>query len=139
MGKRKKEKSHLHKIGDRFEEAAYTMKRIHVPHTHPMAYFSTWPDIVRTRWEVMAMPKEKLRLGPPSALAISRMNETYGWLFCLEIDERHLVLARAINVPWKLLERKHGKTRATLTRTLDMAYLKVYLIHLKPKQKQRVK
>jgi hypothetical protein len=61
-------------VADRFEEAAYTLKRL--PPVKVQGFFSTWPPIVRTVAEQLAEERLPMRLGPPSAEAVARMEET---------------------------------------------------------------
>jgi hypothetical protein len=43
-----------------------------------------------------------MRLGPPSAEAVARMEETIQWIFFLDDEaERRLIWLRAARVPWK--------------------------------------
>ena len=88
-------------VADQFEEAVRTLRRLEVPHTKPMEYFHAWPDIVYTAWEIMAQEKLPMRLGPPPADAIARMEKTFEWLVCLEVEERNLIWWKAENKPWK--------------------------------------
>lgn len=88
-------------VSDRFEEAVRTLRRLDVGRTKPMGYFSTWPEMVYDAWEVMAMDKLPIRLGPPQPDAISRMEKTLNWLWWLEKDECMLIWWRAENKPWK--------------------------------------
>ena len=120
------EKQSVLEIEERFEEAVHTLRRLRVSHTHPMAYFNTWPDIVYTEWEVMMQDKLPLRLGPPSPQAISRMEETFDWLYWLEIEERHLIWWRAKGIYWKLICRNLGCSRTTAWRRWITAIYKIH-------------
>ena len=88
-------------VADRFEEAVRTLRRLDVGRIKPMEYFSTWPEIVYTAWEVMLQDKLPVRLGPPPADEITRMEKAFEWLFWIEVEERHLIWWRAENKPWK--------------------------------------
>lgn len=112
-------------VEERFEEAVQTLRRLEVPHTKPMGYFSTWPPIVYTAWEIMAQDKLPLRLGPPPADAISRMEKTFEWLHWLEVEERNLIWWRAENRRWKTIERALGCCRQTAWRRWVIALCKI--------------
>ncbi len=112
-------------IAERFEEAVRTLRRLEVPHTKPMGYFSTWPPIVYTAWEIMAQEKLPMRLGPPAADAIDRMDETFRWLSWLEVEERNLVWWRAVKKPWKPICGYLGVSRTKAWEMWVMALVKI--------------
>ena len=112
-------------IEERFEEAIRTLRRLQVSHTHPMEYFSTWPDIVYTEWEVLQQDKLPLRLGPPTPQAIDRMEEVFDWLEWLEVAERHLIWWRAKGVYWKTICDEMGCCRQTVWRKWAFALYKI--------------
>ncbi len=87
-------------VADRFKEAARTLRRL--PNVRVRGYFNAWPTIIRTAREVLDGEVMPMRLGPPSAEAISRMEETIQWVFFLiDEDDRRLIWLRASGVPWK--------------------------------------
>jgi hypothetical protein len=111
-------------IADRFEEAANTLRRMPPVNLH--GYFNTWPPIVRTIMEQMQAEKEPLRRGPPTAEAISRMEETLDWIFFLDSeDERRLVWLRAERVYWKQICWRIGCGRTKAWQMWVMALLKI--------------
>lgn len=112
-------------VADRFEEAVNTLRRIEVPHCKPMQYFNTWPPIVYTAWELMAQEKLPMRLGPPSASAISRMEKTFDWIFWLEEDERKVVWLRASKVRWKQICYRMGWGKTKAREQWTMALIKI--------------
>ena len=100
-------------VAGRFEEAARTLRRL--PRADARGYFNAWPPIIRTVQELLDAEPMPLRLGPPGADAISRMEESLGWMFLLDAEEeRRLVWLRAERVRWrKICERIGcGRTRA---------------------------
>ena len=101
-------------VEERFEEAARTLKRLSIPRLKPQGYFNGWPDIIYTTWELEMQDKLPLRLGPPPADQISRMEEALGWLWWLEPDERNLVWMRAGGVRWKVICYRIGYSRETM-------------------------
>ncbi len=113
-------------VAARFEEAAYTVRRL--PPVRVQGYVSTWPPIVHTVMEQLQSDRKPLRLGPPAADAISRMEETIQWIFFLEDeDERRLIWLRAACVPWKLICRRMGCGRTKAWQLWTVALLKIVL------------
>jgi Domain of unknown function (DUF6362) len=114
----------LVEIADRFEEAAYTLRRL--PSVRMKGYFSTWPPIVRTVMENLQAEVEPMRLGPPSAESISRMEETIQWIFLLDREEeRRLIWLRAAKVPWKPICWRLGCGRTTAYHMWRTALLQI--------------
>lgn len=100
-------------VAGRFEEAAYTIKRL--PPVKIKAYGNTWPDVVRTTYEKMQEEKLPTRLGPPAADAISRLEEAMDWICWLDSeDERRLVWMRTERIAWKRICWRigYGRTKA---------------------------
>ena len=111
-------------IADRFEEAAKTLRRL--PPVMVKGYFNTWPQIKRTAEEVMQAEKDLVRRGPPSAEAVSRMDETIQWIFLLDDeDERRLIWLRAERVQWKQICWRIGCGRTKAWQMWVMALLKI--------------
>ncbi len=107
------DKAKIAEISGRFQEAVRTLRRL--PRVTIKSYFNAWPPIIRTPNEILAAEPEPMRLGPPSAEKITRMEETIQWIFLLDDeDERRIVWLRAENVPWrKICERIGcGRTKA---------------------------
>jgi len=96
-------------VEEQLEEAAATLRRL--PPVKVSGYFSCWPQIAhdaddRRGWEVLVR-----RLGPPSARAISRMEETLTWFRWLTPDENRLIWLRANNISWKAIGWRIGCCR----------------------------
>ncbi len=120
-------------VAERFEDAVYTMKRL--PPVRAQGYFSAWPAIVRTVAEQLAEDRLPMRLGPPSAEAISRMEETIQWIFFLDDEtERRLIWLRAARVPWRLICPRVGYKRTTAWQKWVIALMKITVrLNAKPK------
>jgi hypothetical protein len=111
-------------IADRMEEAVSTLRRL--PPVTVQGYFNLWPAIKYTEREIWEMEKLPMRLGPPSAQAISRMEETLEWITWLdEVDERRLIWLRASKVRWKVICARIGTDRSTAWRYWVIALTKI--------------
>ena len=87
-------------VAERFEEAVYTLKRL--PPVRVQGFKSAWPPVILSTMELLQADKLPMRLGPPSAGAISRMEETIQWItFLDDATDRRIVWLRAARVPWK--------------------------------------
>jgi hypothetical protein len=62
-----------------------------------------------------------MRLPPASTAAVTRMEETLGWLRWLEGEDAKLVWARADRTPWKAICCRFGISRATANRRFQYA------------------
>lgn len=111
-------------ISERFEDAVKTLRRL--PGVRVQGYFNAWPPIIRTTMEVLQMEVEPIRLGPPSAEAISNMEETIGWIFLLDSEEeRRMVWLRAARVPWRPICARLGVCRTTAYQLHKEALVKI--------------
>jgi hypothetical protein len=75
-------------------------------------YFSNWPSVIRDFWEAFGWHQVRVRLGPPSAAAIDRMDEALVWLGWLEPDDARVVWMRASGKRWKNICWKVGLQRS---------------------------
>jgi hypothetical protein len=100
------------KIIGRLEEAAGTLRRL--PNDRLQGLKSNWPETIPT-WGDYGSDEIRLRLGPPSPEAIDRMDETLEWLRWLDTEGRQMVWLRAERIPWKIIMRKFGRSRSTVT------------------------
>lgn len=96
-------------VEERMVEAADTLKRL--PEERVRGYFSTWPTVIRDYWEAFGREDVRLRRGPPSAAAITRMDEALAWLAWLEADDARIVWLRASGERWKTVCWKVGLAR----------------------------
>ena len=101
-------------VEERLVEAADVLKRL--PEEKVQGYFSVWPEIVRSFADMVGQEPGPLRLPPPAAAAISRMEETLTWVRFLAPDDGRLVWARAEGAPWKAICWRFGIARATAHR-----------------------
>jgi hypothetical protein len=98
----------------RLHEAADVMKRL--PNVRVQGYYSLWPKVLVEFSDLVGQEPARLRRPPPSPDAISRMEETLGWLHWLEAEDAKLVWARAERTPWKPICWRFGIARATAHR-----------------------
>jgi hypothetical protein len=98
----------------RLKEAADVLKRL--PETKARGYSNLWPRVVHDFGDMVGQEAEPMRRPPPSAAAISRMEEALTWIRFLAIDDGKLVWARAERAPWKSICWRFGIARATANR-----------------------
>ena len=100
-------------VAARLEEAAETMKRLSVTGLKPSSHTTSWPPVLQEFYEAYGYEKARVRLGPPTGDAISRMDDSLDWLRWLEPDQVRLAWSRAERIPWKLIMRQFGISRET--------------------------
>jgi hypothetical protein len=111
-------------VADRFEEAAQTLRRL--PRVGVQGYFNAMPPVIRTAAEILQEEKLPMRMGPPSAEAISRMEEVLDWIWWLDDeDERRLIWLRAERVVWKRICWRLGCGRTKAWQMWTYALLKI--------------
>ena len=98
----------------RLAEAAEVIRRL--PPVRVPGYFNTWPPVLVEFADRVGQEPEPMRLPPPPPAAVSRMEETLGWLRWLKPEDAKLVWARAERAPWKLICCRFGISRATAHR-----------------------
>ena len=76
-------------VDERLVEAAAVLRRL--PSVRMRGYFSTWPAMFVELGDLVDQTPEPMRLPPPSAAAISRMEAARPWLTWLEPDDARLV------------------------------------------------
>jgi hypothetical protein len=97
-------------VEERLVEAADVMKRL--PEVRVPGHFNTWPKILHEFADLVGQAPPHLKRPPPSSDAISRMEETLGWLAWLEPIDRKIVWLRASGERWKAVCWKVGFSRA---------------------------
>ncbi|MBF0371616.1 MAG: hypothetical protein HQL52_19440 [Magnetococcales bacterium] len=112
----------------RLEEAAETIKRLPLTGLKPASFISSWPPILREFYEAYGWDEVHIRLGPPSSEAISRMDEVMEWLRWLEPDDVRLLWLRAERVRWKLIQRRFGLARSTVSAHWKAALFQIVAI-----------
>jgi hypothetical protein len=106
-------------IKERLKEAADALRRL--PPGLRRARLTGWPDVVRAASEAYGYGAAQTRPAAPSPAAITRMDETLGWLFCVDAEARRVAWARASGISWRKLEDIDGRSHVTLRRIHDRA------------------
>jgi Domain of unknown function (DUF6362) len=101
-------------VEERFVEAADVMKRL--PEVRVPGYFNTWPKFPQEFADLVGQEPPPLRRPRPSPDAISRMEETLGWLRWLEPIDVKIVWMRASGERWKAVCWKVGLMRSAAHR-----------------------
>lgn len=109
----------VEEVETRLEDAAQVMRRL--PPVRVPGYFNTWPTMLVEFADRVGQEPRLMRLPPPSTAAITRMEETLGWLRWLEGEDAKLVWARADRTPWKAICCRFGISRATANRRYQYA------------------
>ncbi|MBF0185450.1 MAG: helix-turn-helix domain-containing protein [Magnetococcales bacterium] len=113
-------------VASRLEEAANTLRRLPMAGVTPAEYGSTWPDVIHDAMEAYGWDAATIRLGPPSAEAISRMDEAMEWFRWLDDkDQVRLVWLRAVGAPWKVITFRYACDRTTAWRKWNIAILTI--------------
>lgn len=97
-------------VEERLVEAADVLKRL--PKVKVQGYYSLWPRYIHEFADLVGQEPPELGLPPPSAAAISRMDETMAWLGWLQPDDVRIVWMRACGDPWKKICWTVGLHRA---------------------------
>ena len=127
------------KVAGQLEEAAETMKRLPATGLKPASYTSSWPPFLRDVHESYGWNQAKVRLGPPTPEAIDRMHGVLEWLRWLEPEDVKLLWLRAERVPWKLIMRRFGLARSTLSARWKSALFQVVAILNLPEERNNVR
>lgn len=106
-------------VEERLDEAADVMKRM--PAVKVQGYYNLWPSVVREFADLVGQEPQRLRRPPPAPDAISRMEETLGWLAWLEPEDARLVWMRAERARWRAICQRFGIARATAHRRWEYA------------------
>lgn len=97
-------------VEERLVEAAAVLRRL--PAERGQGYFSTWPQMFVEFSDLVGQAPEPMRLPPPSAAAISRMEATLAWAAWLEPIDSKITWMRANGARWKDICWAVGLARA---------------------------
>ena len=98
-------------VEQRLVEAAAVLRRL--PAVRVGGYFSTWPKMKVEFSDLVGQTPEPMRLPPPPAAAISRMEATLSWTIGLDPIDAKIVWLRAGGERWKTICWKVGLARAS--------------------------
>lgn len=97
-------------VEERLIEVAAVLRRL--PRERGQGYFSTWPQTFVEFSDLVGQTPEPMRLPPPSAAAISRMDAALPWLLWLAPLDAKIVWRRASGERWKSICWSVGLARA---------------------------
>jgi hypothetical protein len=97
-------------VEERLIEAAAVLRRL--PAQRGQGYFSTWPQMFVEFSDLVGQTPEAMRLPPPSAAAIDRMEQALEWFAWLEAIDSRIVWKRASGKRWKEICWEVGLARA---------------------------
>lgn len=109
-------------VADQLEESINTLRKL--PPVVVQGYFNVWPCVKYSEMEVLQQEKLPLKLRPRTE-EITRLEETFSWMACLEIEERKLIWERAAKVRWKTICHEFGCDRTTAWRRWVVALSKI--------------
>ena len=111
-------------IEDRFEEAAYTLRRL-PEKDRPRGYGSSWPAVVHDAKHAYGYTPEAPMRVIPSAAAITRMEECLDWLLLVDPEDARIVWLRAEGARWRQVCIRAGCVRSTAWRRWAAALLTI--------------
>ena len=97
-------------------EAADTLHRL--PRAYARPRLTGWPDVVQNSFAYDHNPC-RTRPASPSPAAIDRLDESLGWMFVCNQEQRIVVWARACGIAWRRIEDMDGRSHMTLRRIED--------------------
>ena len=110
-------------IEDRFDEAAYTLRRL-PEKDRPRGYSSFWPAVVHDAKHAYGYtPEAPMRVIP--AAAITRMEECLDWLLLVDPEDARIVWLRAEGARWRQVCIRAGCVRSTAWRRWAAALLTI--------------
>ena len=111
-------------IEDRFEEAAYTLRRL-PEKDRPRGYGTSWPPVVQEAKHAYGYTPEAPMRVIPSAAAISRMEECFDWLMLIHPEDARIVWLRADGMRWRQVCYRAGVVRSNAWRRWAAALLTI--------------
>ncbi|OIQ67524.1 hypothetical protein GALL_508970 [mine drainage metagenome] len=111
-------------IEDRFEEAAWTLRR-QPDKDRPRGYRSAWPQVVHEAKHAYGYTEVAPMRVIPSAAAITRMEECLDWLRLIDPEDARIVWLRAEGARWRQVCIRAGVVRSTAWRRWAAALLTI--------------
>lgn len=89
--------------------AASTLRRLPMPaHGKPSQLRSSWPAVPVGQDDAADSSRSNFSRIPPSARAISELDQVLPWFSGLDVADRRIVWARAAGLSWPKLARRAG-------------------------------
>jgi len=101
-------------VEERIVEAVDVLRRL--PEERVRGYFGVWPEVVHDFADKVGQEPQPMRRPPPSAGAISRMDETLPWLGWIDPLDAKIIWLRASGKPWKTVCWTVGMARTAAHR-----------------------
>ncbi len=98
-------------IEERIHEAVDTLARVPAPTMRRR--LSSWPDYIPDSREAYGYSGFRPPRSPAAPDAITRLDETLGWLRWLPRDAQHILWSRASGLSWPKIARFAGKAPNT--------------------------
>ena len=98
-------------IEERIHEAVDTLARVPAPTMRRR--LSSWPDYIHDSREACGYSGFRPPRSPAAPDAITRLDETLGWLRWLPRDAQHILWSRASGLSWRKIARFAGKAPNT--------------------------
>ena len=108
-------------VAQELERAVITIQRL--PPMRINGYAQAWPEIVRSSMEAETKP---MRL-PATPEMIAALEQVFGWIQWLTVEERKLLWRKAEHVSWKIICRHLGCDRTTAWRMWKATIRKIVL------------
>jgi hypothetical protein len=98
-------------IEERINEAVDTLRRVPAPTMR--RHLTSWPDYIHEAREAYGYSGFRPPRAAAAPDAITRLDETLGWLRWLPRDAQHILWSRASGLSWRKIARFAGKAPNT--------------------------
>ncbi len=98
-------------VEERIVEAVDTLSRVPAPTMR--RHLTSWPDYIHDIHEAYGHSEFRPPRAPAAPEAITRLDETLGWLRWLPRDAQHILWSRANGLSWRKIARFAGKAPNT--------------------------
>lgn len=98
-------------VEERIYEAVDTLRRVPAPTMR--RHLTSWPSYIHEAHEAYGYTGFRPPRAPAAPEAITRLDETLGWLRWLPRDAQHILWSRASGMSWRKIARFAGKAPNT--------------------------
>ncbi len=98
-------------VEERISEAVDTLRRVPAPTMQ--RHLTSWPAYIHEAREAYGYTGFRPPRAPAAPEAITRLDETLGWLRWLPRDAQHILWSRASGLSWRKIARYAGKAPNT--------------------------